>query len=231
MSSLSPLKYLLPRPDMGLSRTKRNDIRDVLSKAREQAGVPLIDYAGVPKWQLLCEFADGHGLMLHGTSDPEIDLFVPRQPVDANPFGAQKAVYAASDGIWPMFYAILDRSKPFSLHNSCIRFLDGHGGASDPYYFFSISRSALETRPFQPGFVYLLPGETFFADPQTELNGLPITVAHYASLEAVRPIAKVRVEPPDFPFLGSIRGHDDESLFKRIEQEPNGFPWVDEPNG
>lgn len=47
--------------------------------------------------------------MLHGTGEPDIALFEPRQPEDLSEFGGRRAVFAAMDGIWPMYFAILDR--------------------------------------------------------------------------------------------------------------------------
>jgi len=203
-------------------------IDDRLEAAMRADSIGLLEFSGIPAWHLLCYLADHHGLMLHGTGDPNIEVFEPRQSTDANPFGAQSAVYAASDGIWPMYYAILDRDPPFSLHNACCRILDSEGRASDPVYFFSIEKSALARRPFRSGFVYLLPRETFVQDPQSELGGIPFRVEHWASTKPVRPIAKVPVEPTDFPFLDQMRGHDDSVLFQRIKDDPQRFPWVDE---
>lgn len=60
------------------------------------------------------------------------------------------------------------------------------------------------------------------------LAGMKFTVAHWASLEAVKPIAIVEVAPEDFPYLEDIRGHRDEILFQRIQEDPNGFPWIDD---
>lgn len=56
--------------------------------------------------------------VLHGSGNPGIAEFVPRQPLDLTDFGSRLAVFAATDGLWPMFYAILDRdSMPLSMCN------------------------------------------------------------------------------------------------------------------
>jgi hypothetical protein len=44
----------------------------------------------------------------------------------------------------------------------------------------------------------------------------------------VKPLAKLRVSPSDFPFLSHIRDHHDEVLAARAAANPMGFPWVDD---
>lgn len=178
---------------------------------------------------MLAYLSDEGRYLFHGTSDPSIKSFVPRQPKDANPFGAQNAVYASSDGIWAMFYAILDRNPSFSLLNSALRFLDNGGNTSEPYYYFSIEQSARTRNAFSDGFVYLLPKQTFERDPMEQLCGRRIVVEHWASLEPVEPLALVRIAVSDFPFLQEIRGHDDSVLWKRMEEQGlDCFPWIEE---
>jgi hypothetical protein len=46
-------------------------------------------------------------------------------------------------------------------------------------------------------------------------------------LQPVKPLAKFRVRPENFPFLSEIRGQDDEVLAQRAAANPDGFPWVD----
>lgn len=228
MSPRDPRRYLHPRPPYDLALHTKRQLDEVVAKIRETSEVTLIDTDVLPKWQLLCYLAES-GFLLHGSGNPAIEEFVPRQPIDENPFGAQNAVYAASDGIWPMFYAILDRDNfTFSLHNACLSFLDDRDEPSAPFYFFSIRESALEKKPFRQGYVYILPGETFTQDPQTELGAHRFKLAHWASLTAVRPLAVVAVRPEDFPFLNQIRGHDDHTLTARMKEDPTRFPWVEE---
>lgn len=86
-----------------------------------------------PKWQFLCHVADRGGLVLHGSGDPDIRCFEPRQPGDTLDFSNRRAVFAATDGIWPLHYATLDRN----LHpevvtvNACVRLGSPDGGLSD----------------------------------------------------------------------------------------------------
>lgn len=42
----------------------------------------------------------------------------------------------------------------------------------------------------------------------------------------VRPLARLRVVPEDFPFLRQVRGHDKKVIDERAAADPNGFPWL-----
>jgi len=42
------------------------------------------------------------------------------------------------------------------------------------------------------------------------------------------PLARIAVDPEDFPLLDQMRGHDDEIAFARARANPNGFPWLED---
>lgn len=198
----------------------------LLDEAVSDGPARFIDYRlAAPKWQFLCHAADRAGFVLHGTGNQDIALFEPRQPEDQTEFGSRRAVFAAADGIWPMYFAIVDRDRyAMGLLNACIYL----PGGRDPYYFFSISRSALVQRPWRAGVVYLLPADSFDLQPPIMLHGEEIQTAQAASAMAVRPVAKLVVRPEDFPFLDQIRGHDHDVLLARAAADPDGFPWLDQ---
>lgn len=124
-----------------------------------------------PRWQFLCHIADTRAVVLHGSPNQGIARFEPRQPNDTTEFGNQRAVYAASDGLWPMYFAILDRSiHPMSTINASFRLKEATG-PSEPYYFFSITRGALEKRAFGKGMVYILPRDSFVRQPDERQGG------------------------------------------------------------
>ena len=76
---------------------------------------------GVTAWQFLCALAERREIAFHGTGDPSIVSFEPRRSVDFAPFGDQKAVFATTDPIWAMFYAIVDRARyELTPNNGCI---------------------------------------------------------------------------------------------------------------
>jgi len=51
-----------------------------------------------------------------------------------------------------------------------------------------------------------------------------VLTAQAACLEPVEPLAKLAVEPADFPIR--IRGYDLDTHLARIEADPGGFPWL-----
>jgi hypothetical protein len=66
---------------------------------RDGPQLPLNYDLPLPKRQFLSHVADRGDIVLHGSSQPDIALFEPRQSGDLREFGAKKAVFAASDGI------------------------------------------------------------------------------------------------------------------------------------
>src|SRR5262245_32561573 len=59
-----------------------------------------------PKWQFLCYLTDHKRVLVHGSSKTDIEEFEPRQADDVGEFGNRKAVYAASDALWAMYFAV-----------------------------------------------------------------------------------------------------------------------------
>lgn len=181
-----------------------------------------------PKWQFLCYLTDTKDVLLHGSVREDITEFEPRQAVDAYAFGNQRAIYAASDGIWPLYFAIVNtkRHKSVSRLNACSRLLDQAGQLSEPYYFFSLNREVLEAEPWCSGTIHVLPRATFVQEPIQTKRGTRYQSAQWASFEAVKPLAKLPVEPRDFPFLEQTLGHDKELVIKQARENPEGFPWL-----
>ena len=178
----------------------------------------------VPLWQFLCWLTDSKGHLLHGSGHEDIGEFEPRQSNDVDEFGNRKAVYAASDGIWPMFFAIVDRNRyAMTIVNAAIRL---EGPATGSFYFFSLTDGVLAKQPWREGFVYVLPREGFEEQALRRSGDSVIHSNQWANLQPVEPLARLRVRPTDFPFLTEIRGQDDEMLAQRAAANPDGFPWL-----
>jgi hypothetical protein len=221
--------YLVRRPPMPTDAATLAAF-DALFDAAVTAGPAApIDYRlAAPRWQFICHIADTHDVVLHGSGNAAIPLFEPRQPMDTTEFGNRKAVYAASDGLWPMYFAILDRDRhQMSLVNSSARPLADDGSLGEPCYFFSISATALAKQPWRRGTIYFLPRDSFEPQPAIAFQGARMVVAQWASPEPVRPLAKIAVGHEDFPLLGEIRGHDWTKIAERARADPDGFPWLD----
>jgi hypothetical protein len=223
----SPFRQLrrsgIPEPD----RARWRRLVDVIEDGR---GDVLPYDLAMPKWQFLSLLVEAAGVVLHGSSRPDIAEFRPREPTDVDEFSSQHAVYAASDGIWPIYFAIVDRTRVGSLLNACFTVLDGGDADEQPtYYFFSVEQSALHSGPWRDGTVYVLPRRSFVAQPPGRIGGHRVQVQQWASAEAVRPLARLSVTPADFPFLDSVLPHDPALVRERSVRDPEGFPWLDEP--
>ena len=88
----------LPRPPLDrspvtLAAFTQYYRRAVLHSAGQTLAYPL----AVPKWQFLCWLCNTQEIVLHGSGNPGIREFEPRQANDIVAFGNRQAVYAASD--------------------------------------------------------------------------------------------------------------------------------------
>lgn len=236
---MDPLKYLLPEPPLELTPQMAADCESFYTELRSHPAEPappntagqVIDYRlPYPKWQFLATIANTWPVVFHGTTLLDLQVIEPRQSNDINAFGAQNAIYATDDAIWAMFFAILDRRRiNMSLTNAAVRVQLASGELSKPLYFFSINQEALALQPYCEGTIYILPKEPFVRDPIRKAQDYDIVVPHWASLRPATPIARLLVSPQDFPFLTQIRGHDQQVLLERARIDPDGFPWIDEP--
>jgi hypothetical protein len=125
-----------------------------------------------------------------------------------------------------MFYAILDRENcKMRLLNGALRF-ELPEGLSDVRYFFSVSQESLELYPWREGTMYILPKNGFVPQPPHRLGNFSIHELHWANLNPVRPLAKIKISPDDFPFLSQVRGHNNRVVQVRSRANPSGFPWL-----
>ena len=223
---MDPLAFLLPRPAFD-KPPEMLAAFEQLFQSTHAGG--FIDYRlPYPKWQYLSYLCETKELVLHGSQNLDIAEVEPRQAVDKKAFSNQQAIYATTDGIFVIYFAIIDRVQyQLSLFNSCLQIRLSPDQLSDPFYFFSISHPALLQKPWCPGAIYILPRQNFEQEPAQQAHGAEILFPHWVSTQPARPVAKLLVLPQDFPFLSQVHGHNDPKLVQLMTADPGGFPWPD----
>jgi hypothetical protein len=216
--------YFLPSPQLSLNREKKAAFDDLW---RSTPPGDLIDYRlPHPKWEFLTDICRTNELVLHGSQRQDIEIVEPQQARDKREFSNQRAIYATTDGIWVVFFAIIDRKhySELSLFNSCFQVYQDASHLSDPYYFFSITQTVKLQQPWCNGMVYILPRHGFYREPVQKLSGVEVIFPHWISDQPARPAARIIVGPQDFPYMDQIHGHDDEKLIELFTKNPGGFP-------
>ena len=165
---------------------------DRLVHAVDAAGGAEVEYdAAPPKHAFLRYLLEHRAVLLHGTGDADITIFEPRRQTDYDNRWTY-GVFATDDAVWPIFFAVVNRPVALSLVNGCSR-RDGRSG-----YYFSIGTDPRRPNAWRTGWIYVLPRPSFTQHPAG---------AEWLSPTAVRPLARLRVEPSDFPFLGDVAEH------------------------
>lgn len=201
-------------------------VRDSFNNS-SQAVEDIILPPSITKWHFLDWIVRSGGVLLHGSVQADITMFRPRTPNDhsADDFSKQTAVYATTDSIWSIYYAVLDRSHGARHLNACLQFQTGETW-SELHYFFSLDRKSHARNPWRPGFVYLLPAVGFVQQPPYGVQAWTVLDPHFANQKEVRPFAKISVDPSDFPLLNSVRQHVDHEVIEAQKENLFGFPWL-----
>lgn len=191
-----PLRLLLdPGPRLVFTPEEEEAFERLFMEAAGRGGV--VRYAGpYPKWRFIAYAARTKPVLLHGSNQAGIRLFEPRSQALHNGKTVE-AVLASRDGIWPVFQAVLDRSKlAGGMRNACLRVW----GSPERFYLFSGSRGTAE--PWTRGTVYFLPAATF----RKAGRGI-FAFDEWISTEAAAPIASIEVGPEDFIFNRRLAEH------------------------
>jgi hypothetical protein len=219
--------FLMPMPPLDNSPASQSAFEDLWQTIHKG---DFIDYRlPYPKWQFLSYLCDTKEFVLHGSQNRDIDIVEPRQADDKKAFSNPRAIYATTDGIWVVYFAILDRKKypEMTLFNSCFRVRISADQLSDPMYFFSITHSVLLQKPWCEGMIYILPRQSFEREASQQVQGVEIVFPHWISPLPAEPDARLQVGMQDFPFLAQIHGHNNEKLVQLAMANPNGFPWLE----
>lgn len=185
----------------------------------------------VPRWVFL-QWLAAQGWLLHGSQTGGLTELRPGREGYCQPdeFSNTQGVYAASDGLWAMMYAL--RGPQVSQQSDmALRTRLSDGAWSGMRYFLSLApQDACETDArslLAPGFVYVLSRDGFHASPPYVHGGLgEVQEAHWVSRTPALPVISVPVSPGDFPL--TVRLHDPGVVKARSRSAPWGFPWLDD---
>lgn len=220
------LPWMLEAPTVKL----REEAGEVFRAALE-AGSPDLLPPELPRWTFL-HWLGGQGYLLHGSQEGGLSLFEPRTPHDLSPddFSKRTGVFAASDGLWAMMYALRDRSRVRRMLNMALQVQEG-GAWSPTRYFLSLAPHSPGQQDgralMSPGFVYVLPREGFEPMPPYGWPGLGwVREPHWVHPQSVQPLMTVPVTPADFPL--PVRTHDAGRVDALYQRDPWGFPWLGE---
>ncbi len=173
----------------------------LLQKTNEE----LISYDCIyPKYRFISYLIQKFAYIAHGTNRLDIDEFKPLKQTLYNG-KIVEAVFGTKDSIWPVFFAIIDRSKVTkSIRNACIVTKNRR------YYFFSLPGDLDDISPWKEGMIYFLPAKNFVSPPK----GL-MKFDEWISYEPVKPKLKLPVKKEDFKYLEQVTRHKpSEPVFK-----------------
>ena len=151
-----------------------------------------------PRVEFLRWLALERPVVFHGSPRNDLtELSTERKSRDSTEWGDQTAVYGSSDPVWSIYFAVLRRDNGWTgTRNGSM------GVGRRRFYFFLHNEGSESPDRFGPGSLYLLPPDTFEAQPPA--LGF-IDLAHLVSRVPVRPIARIDVTPEDFPFRDAVR--------------------------
>jgi hypothetical protein len=123
---------------------------------------------------------------------------------DASEFGNRRQIFCSLDAAWGMWFAILDKQQFRTTRNGCVR-VDLHNEDWVKFYHFELERRLQERHPFTNGMIYIVRREDFPSRHKIKmLEPFGAEFEEWGSREPVTPLARIPVEPEDFPYLDRV---------------------------
>lgn len=203
----------LPAPELDLTPAKRASFDSLLQSCLARGDGDWITYnLPYPKYEFVQYVSQQDVVIFHGSNNLEITRFEPMRTSmelrDESGRGNMQAIYGTHEGLWSMFFGVVDRPRLRGSIRNGVQYFQNRQGQTLTVYTFSINQEQLDERPFTTGALYFLPRETFVRLKLTEDS----YANEWASEKPLQPYAKLLIEPEDFPFLEQIGGHDDGEL-------------------
>ena len=179
-------------PKHAPSKAQRDAMDELVVRARADGGVIDASSIAFPAHELLTHLVLHHGLLLHGTNNPDLEVLEPRPARD---FGTYvEAVAAADDGIWPIFYAVVARDQVEGVFTACLH-LDRQPRQRRFYMFRVFGADPHDETTWTNGAVYAVARDGFRREWGNE----------WLAGNDVAPVLRVLVQPSDFPLRDATR--------------------------
>jgi hypothetical protein len=215
---VSPPVRTHPLPPLTVEPKTEVSYRTMLNKALNAQGAAVVPLAGIDLAAWVRWVTQQDMVLFHGSRDGDIETLIPRRTSyeinNQAGRGNLAAVYATHAGPWAMWFSIVDRSRVRGSIRSGTEEHVRPDGVRLPAYYFSLDYRQLSDPPFDDGWLYLLPRDSF--ERQPVFPGGPPS-PEWCSRQEIRPLARIPVRPRDFPFLDRIGGHDDGDLLRYNE--------------
>lgn len=185
------------------SETEKKLLFDKMYQDALQKEDSFIEFEGpYSKKEFLDYVVKNYNVVLHGSNKKNINEFEPRQAnCQSKKFGNQIGVYATEDDVLPMFYAIQDSEKFQGMAASGYSSETDENRVTEKKYLFEIDANLIAIKPWSEGVVYILPKDSF--EQGTDDDGKLID--EWMSKAPVKPNAKLKLEPEEFPYLNDIK--------------------------
>jgi hypothetical protein len=201
-SPIPPIKRVVQLPPVAEQLAFDHLLDAVLAEVPNR----LIDYQlPYPKADFLNYICDWRGYVAHGSPLSDLSILRPvRLTNDSSEFGNRHQIFCSPDGMWALWFAILDKSRIHVTENGCVRF--GRGSGRVKYYHFDLPAESKDTPPFTDGMIYLAHAGDF---PERHayplLDKFDAENEEWGSSKPVIPLAKMHVKPEDFPYLDKVQ--------------------------
>ena len=208
---------LLP-PPMFLDAGKEANFAALLDEVLGGNGRLLNYNLPYPKHEFLRYLAQQEQFIFHGSAKADINEFSTRRTSmelkDKSGRGNVQGIYGTHDGLWPLFFAVVNRGKISGSIRNGVQYFQNDAGDEIAVYNFSINKDWLDKEPWHSGTLYVLPRATFHRMPMSAGGGLS---NEWVSEVPVKPLVRIAIAPEDFPFLDQVSGHDDSELISLQE--------------
>lgn len=189
-------------PPVVTDSAARIAFEELIASAREGDGIIDADGCPYPLHQLLTYLVSERDFLLHGSNDPDLRELEPRPARD---LGTElQAVVACDDGIWPLFYAVVNRERVEAMFTNCLHV--GRPPGVRRFYMFAIVADPAAEETWARGVVYALPRDGFRHEWGNE----------WVSEHRVQPHLRIPVAPADFPLRESVVGLSDAAELRRV---------------